>query len=196
MASNKYTQQTPLAGSTVRAVIAERCYIAPNNTAYADPGAKLDGADPAAPWADLGIVAGSKVALTYNKTTSYIETGIEKIRRGAYIMGKTAQAVFTLEQFDMGVLEQITGLTATALGGAIGKKIHIGQEDLVEKSLLFVGTNKVDDKEYQTYCKSGAVTFNIEDSNDSRVLKVTADLFAFTPSGETKDAFFTMFILD
>lgn len=176
-------------------MLAQRVYIAPADQAYADPTAKLDGADPAAPWVDLGIVEGSKVNLTYSKETNYIETGIEKIRRGAYITGKTAQMTFDLSQFDSGVLEEISGLTADAVG-AIGKKFHIGQEDLVQRALLVVGTNKIDGKEHQYYCKKGALTWSIEEADDARILRVVADLFAFTPGGETVDAFMTVFILD
>jgi hypothetical protein len=194
MASNKYTQQPPISGASIRSVIAERCYVAAVNTAYADPGAKLDGADPAG-WTDLGIVANSKVQMTYNKDIKYIETGIDKVTRGAYTMGKTAEAQFTLEQFDLDTLELITGLTADAVGG-IGGKLHIGQDDIIEKALLFVGTNKVDGKEYHTYCKKASLVYSFQDQDDARVLQVTARLYAFTPSGETVDAFFTMYVLD
>lgn len=195
MASNKYTQQTPKSGSSIKVVLAQRVYVAPADTAYSDPGAKLDGADPAAPWVDLGIVEGSKVNMTYTKETNYIETGIEKIRRGAYITGKTCQLQFDLSQFDMDVLEEISGLTPDAVG-AIGSKIHLGQEDFVEKALLIVGTNKIDGREHQYYCKKGSLVWSIEEADDARILRVTADLYAFTPSGETIDAFVTMYVLD
>jgi len=195
MASNKYTQQTPLTGSSIKVVLAQRVYIAPADTAYAAPTAKLDGDDPDAPWVDLGVVDGSKVNMAYTKETNYVETGIEKVRRGAYITGKTCQLTFDLTQFDADVFEQISGLSPTAVG-VIGNVFHLGQEDLVQSALLIIGTNKVDGKEHQYYCKKGAIVWSIEDSNDARILKVTADLFAFTPSGETVDAFASVYILD
>jgi hypothetical protein len=193
MPSNKWTQQTPKANNSIRLVLAQRVFIAPTPQVYADP-TKLNGADPAAPWVDLGIVAGSKVNMTYNKEVKYIETGIEKVRRGAYITGKTATATFDLEQFDMGVLESISGLTKTTITG--GAKIHIGQEDLVEKALLFVGTNKIDGKEHHYFTNKGSIVWTIEEQEDSRILRVTADLYSFLPSGETLDAYFSMYVLD
>lgn len=195
MPSNKYTQQTPKAGSSIKVVLAQRVYLAPVNTAYSDPSAKLDGADPAAPWVDLGIVEGSKVTMNYTKETNYVETGIEKIRRGAYITGKQCQMTFDLSQFDKAALESLTGLTADVVG-SIGSKIHLGQEDLVEGALLIIGTNKVDGKEHQYYCKKAALVFQVDEANDARIMKVTADLYAFTPAGETVDAFVTMYVLD
>jgi hypothetical protein len=178
-------------------------YIHAADTAYTAPTAKLNGADPAGGWQDLGIVAGSKVNMSYTKETNYIETGIEKVRRGAYITGKTCQLTFDLEQFDMGVIEQISGLSSDVVedgsSNPIGKAIHIGQEDLVEKALLIIGTNKIDGKEHQYYCKKAALVWAVEEQEDSRILRVTADLYAFTPSqpvAETVDAFVTMYILD
>lgn len=197
MASDKWTQQTPLTGQTIKAVLAERVYCAPADTVYADPSAKLAGADPASPWQDLGIVQNSKVQISYTKEVKLIKTGIDQIVRGAYLTGKTAQAVFTLEQFDSTVLQAVSGLTADVVGSpSIGTKLHIGQEDIVYLSLLFTGTNKIDAMEFQTYSKKAAVSFAFEDSDDARVCKVTADLQAFTPANETVDALFTMYILE
>lgn len=197
MASNKFTTQTPLANNSVKSVIAERVYLHDTTgVAYADPTAKVNGIDTAlisGGWKDLGIVAGSKVTLNYTKETRYIETGIERVRRGAYVTQKTAQATFTLEQFDMDVISRVTGLTPTTF--AAGKKVHIGQDDLVQKALLFVGTNKVDGKEIHTYCSKAALTMQLQEQDDARVIAVTADLFAFDP-GDGIDAFFTLFILN
>lgn len=191
MASNKYTQQPPIANNSTRMVLAERVYIKsyPDSTSVYAVGAgqaKLSGGDPSG-FTDLGIVAGSKVTLTYNKETRYIETGIERIRRGAYITQKTAQATFTLEQFDVTVIEAISAQTGSAVTG--GKKLIFGPDDLIEKALVFVGTNKVDGKEVHTYCPWVALSFQVQDQDDSRVMGVTADMFA-NPSGE----FFHMYI--
>ena len=193
--SNKWTKQPPIAGASTKVVLAERVYIAPADTAYADPGAKLNGAEPAAPWTDLGIVMNSRVNLTYTKDIRYVETGIERVRRGAYSLGKTAETSFTLEQYDIEQLELVTDLTAGAVGG-IGEKLHIGQDDIVDKALLFLGINKVDGKEHHIYCKKGTISFNVAQEDDFRVLQVTASLYPFVPSGETEEAYFTWYVLD
>ena len=193
--SNKYTKQPPLAGSSTKVVLAERVYIADADTVYADPAARLDGDDPAAPWEDLGIVMNSRVNLTYTKDIRYVETGIERVRRGAYSLGKTAEATFTLEQYDLGQLEQVTSLTRDNVGANSGK-LHIGQDDIVDKALLFVGVNKIDNKEHHIYCKKGTISFNVAQEDDFRVLQVTASLYPFVPAGETDEAYFTWYVLD
>lgn len=199
MASNTWTQGSPLAANSTKVVLAQRVFIAAADQAYTDPTAKLNGTGPTGSpaWVDLGIVAGSKVTLSYNKETKYVETGLEKVRRGAYITGKNANLVFSLEQFDTDVLEAISGLTATALAGSpsVGNKMYIGQEAVVEKALLILGTNVIDAKEHQMYCKKAQLVFNIEEQDDARVLKVTAELSAFSP-GSGADCFFTYYILD
>lgn len=199
MASNKNTMQTPLVGSSIKAVLAERVYVNTALTAYTAPTAKLNGVDPSGSpaWTDLGVVEGSKATLAYNKEVKYVETGIEKVRRGAYLVGKTAQLTFTLGQYDSAVLAALTGLTAAVLGSpAIGKTLHMGQDDIVEKALLIIGTNKVDNKEHHIYCSKAALSFAIGEQDDARVLNVTADLYAFTPQGQTIDALFTLYIID
>jgi hypothetical protein len=200
MPSNKYTQQTPLEDSSIRTVLAERVYIADADTDYTDPTAALAGDDPGGDWDDLGIVAGSKATLTYNKETKFIETGIDKVRRGAYLTGKNAQIAFTLEQFDMAVLELVTGLSATSFGSpVVGSKIFLGQEDVVEKALLIIGTNKVDGKEHQIYCKKAAVVFQVAEQDDARVMNVTADLYSFLPTTspvQTVEALMVLYILE
>lgn len=193
MASNKYTQGTPIAGQMTRLVLAERAYIKtyPDTSSvyYNGSGeAKLSGSDPAG-FTDLGIVAGSKVTLAYTKETRYVETGIERIRRGAYITQKTAQATFSLEQFDVTVLEAISAQTGTAKTG--GKMLKFGSDDVIEKALVFVGTNKVDGHEVHTYCSWAALTFQFQEADDARVIAVTADLFA-----DANGNFMHMYIFD
>lgn len=195
MPSNKWTQGSPLTTASTRTVLAERAYAATSATAYADPSAKLAGTDPAAAWKDLGIVKDSKVSLNYTKDVKPVETGIEKVRRGSYTLQKKCMATWTLEQYDMATLALVNGLTATAVG-SIGKKMYVGQDDIVEKALLFLGTNKVDSKEFQTYVSKAALNWSIEDADDSRVIKVEADFYSFLPGGETVEAFFTMYVLD
>jgi hypothetical protein len=163
-------------------------YVAPVGTSYPDP-TKLNGTDPAAPWVDLGIVMNSQVQLAYTKETKYVETGIEKVRRGAYITQKTANAQFTLEQYDMGVLEAISGIASTSITG--GKKMTVGLDDLVEKMMLFVGTNKFDGKEYHHLAKRGVITWNAQQNDDYRVIQVSAELYL-----DDTDGFFKLFVLD
>jgi hypothetical protein len=194
MPSNKYTKQPPLAGASTKVVLAERVYIAAADTAYTDPVARLDGGDPAG-FSDLGIIANSRVNLSYTKDIRYVETGIEKVRRGSYSLGKTAEVTFTLEQYDIEQIELITGLTADAVG-AIGEKLHIGQDDIIERALVFVGVNKVDNKEHHIYCKKGTMSFALAQEDDFRVINVTASLYSFVPSGETEEAFYTWYVLD
>jgi hypothetical protein len=200
--SNKYTKQTPLAGASTKVVLAERVYIAPADTIYADPTARLDGADPGSPWEDLGIVGNSRVNLTYTKDIRYVETGIERVRRGAYSLGKTAEVQFTLEQYDLVQMELITGLSKQSVGSAgsppvaLGSKLHIGQDDIVERALLFVGTNKVDGKEHHMYCKRGTISFDVGQEEDFRVINVTSSLYPFVAEDETEEGFFTWYVLE
>lgn len=195
MPSNKWTQGSPLSGASTRAVLAERAYLAPVATAYADPSAKLAGADPASPWADLGIVKDSKVVLTYTKDVKPVETGIEKVRRGSYTLQKKCMASFVLEQYDMATFALVNGLSATTVG-SIGSKMYIGQDDIVEKALLFLGTNKIDGKEFQHYTSKAALAWSIAEDGDFRTLKVDADFYSFLPVGETVECFFTMIVLN
>lgn len=194
MPTNKYTQQPPLTGASTRTVLAERVYYANANTAYADPGAKLAGADPAG-FSDMGIVMNSRVTLTYTKEVKPVNTGLEQVRRGSYSMAKACKAEFTLEQFDVDLISILSGLPITAVG-AIGGKLHLGQDDVVEKALLFVGTNKVDGKEFQHYSKKCSLNWSIDQQDDSRMLKVEADMYSFLPAGETVEAYITVYVLD
>lgn len=197
--TNNYTLQPPKTGASTKAVMAERCFIAPANTPYngdnSDPTARYDGSLSPTGFTDLGIVMGSQVQFSYQKELRYIETGIEKVRRGAYTLGKTAQCSFTLEQYDIDTIALLTGQTIASVG-AIGGKMQIGQDDVVERALLFIGTNKIDGKEHHLYCKKGVISWNIEQNDDSRVIKVTADLYPFLASGETVEGYATLYVLD
>lgn len=195
MPSNKFTQGTPIAGSSIRFVPAERAYVAPANTIYADPVAKSNGTDPGAPWVDLGIVKDSKVTVTYTKTVKDVSTGIEKVRRGSYTTDKKATAMFVLEQFDMANLSVLSGLSQEVVG-AIGNKIQLGQDDLVEKALLFIGTNKVDGKEIQHYTKKASLNWSVQEDAEARMLKVDADFYSFLAAGETIEGYLTLYILN
>lgn len=194
LTSNKYTQQPPKSGASTKTVLAERVYFAAADTAYADPTARLDGGDPAG-WSDLGIIADSRVNLTYNKEIKYVETGIEKVARGAYSLSKSVMAEFTLDQYDIDTIADVAGLSITAVG-VIGGKLQVGTDDVVEKALLFIGVNKVDGKEHHIYSKKASLTWAADQQDDARVIKVTARLYAFIPSGGSVDTLFTLYVLD
>lgn len=193
--SNKLTKQPPISGASTAVVLAERVYIAAADTAYATPAARLDGADPGGSWVDLGVVKDSRVNLAYTKEIRYVETGIERVRRGSYSVSKNAETTFMLEQYDLDVVSLLTGLSIDAVGG-IGGVLHIGQDDVVEKALLFIGINKVDGKEHHIYCKKGTVAFQVQQEDDRRILSVSASLYPFVPSGETEEAFYSWYVLD
>ncbi len=193
--SNKLTKQPPISGASTAAVMAERVYIAAADTAYATPAARLEGADPGGSWTDLGVVKDSRVNLSYNKEIRYVETGIERVRRGSYSVSKNAETNFMLEQYDLDTIALLTGLSIDAVGG-IGGVLHIGQDDVVEKALLFIGINKVDGKEHHIYCKKGTVSFQIQQEDDRRIVSASASLYPFVPSGETEEAFFSWYVLD
>ena len=143
----------------------------------------------------MGIVKDSRVDLTYNKEVKPIETGIEKILRGSFTMAKSCMASWTLEQYDIDTMSILSGLSITAVG-AIGGKLNLGTDDIVEKALLFTGTNKVDGKEHQMYSKRASIAWSIETSDDSRVIKVDARMYSFLASGETVEGFVTVYVLD
>src|ERR1044072_7051114 len=184
--SNKLTKQPPVSGASTAAVMAERVYIAAADTAYAAPAARLDGTDPVG-WTDLGVVKDSRVNMSYTKEIRYVETGIERVRRGSYSGSKNAETNFMLEQYDLDTISLLTGLSIDAVGG-IGGGLHIGQDDVVEKALLFIGINKVDGKEHDIYCKKGTLAFQIQQEDDRRIVSATASLYPFVPSGETEEA--------
>jgi hypothetical protein len=124
-----------------------------------------------------------------------VNTGIEQVRRGSYSMAKSCKADFTLEQYDVDTMSILSGLSITAVGG-IGGKLHLGQDDVVEKSLLFYGVNKVDGKEFIHYSKKASLNWSIDMTNDARVMKVSADMYMFTPGGETVDAYVSVYVID
>lgn len=176
--SNKFTKQTPIAGAPAAVVIAERVYLAPADTIYATPTSALDGSDPGAPWVDLGTIDGSKVTLALTKNVQYIETGIEKVKRGSYVNGKDAQISFGMTQYHPDVIASISGVSSVNPSGGI-KKIQLGQEGVVERAVLFVGTNVADGSEFQHYSKKAGLIFTVEENGDQRQMKVTGTCFPF-----------------
>lgn len=176
--SNKNTKQTPLSGAPAAVIVAERVYIAPANTVYATPSAKLDGTDPGAPWDDLGVIADSKVSLALTKNIQYIETGLEKIKRGSYVAGKDCQISFGMQQYHPDILAKVSGVSSVVIAST-GAKTQLGQEGIVERALLFIGTNPSDGSEFQHYSKRSGLAFSVEDNGAQRQIKVTGTCYPF-----------------
>jgi hypothetical protein len=133
------------------------------------------------------------VKVTYTKDRKEVRTGMDEVLRATYSGKKTAGFEFTLSQFDDVVLAALSGVTASTIQSGSAVSFGIGSEDIVQKALLMVLQNKLDGKEIQFYAPSSYLTFQIEDSGDSTVIKATADLpaFAWTGSGGT-EAFFVL----
>ena len=74
--------------------------------------------------------------------------GLGEVLRAVYLKGKAATVKFTLEQSDKDVVGLGSGLTPVAVG-AVGHKIYVGQEGVIERAIVFVGTNKLDGKELE-----------------------------------------------
>lgn len=194
---NKNTTQTPLTtlgrtgSQTTRFIPAPRIYVkAPDPTNPAPVQANFvvsNGATPAG-WTDLGIVSkGAKVV--YDKKEKDILTGIDNYFRAAYVEQKTAKVEFDLEQFDDLNLELLTGYTGSVITSGSIINYQVGEEDLVQKAILVVFQNKLDQKEFQFYNPNAFINFVFKEGAEGMVLSVTAMLPSFTPQGETKESF-------
>lgn len=135
-------------------------------------------------WTDLGIVDGM-AKLGYNKKTKEIKTGIDNVLRAAYVNDKTATLEFNLSQVDDTVLQAISGLTASLITSGSVYAFHMGQEDLVQMSLLLVVQSKLDGKELQFYNPNVYMNFEFVEASDMMQLKCTALLPFFSVSGQT-----------
>jgi hypothetical protein len=192
---NRNTTQTPnaLQGNTgvqvIRFIPACRVYVkSPDSTTAAPVQAyytKSNGSTPTG-WTDLGIMNGPG-AITYTKNKKKVQTGIDKITRAVYIEEKGAVIDIDLDQFDDTVLTQLTGLTPSIITAGSITNLQIGQEDVVQKALLFVCQNKLDGKEIQWYHPSAQIAFTIEYSDDAMRVKMSSELIAFTASGQSID---------
>jgi hypothetical protein len=194
---NKNTTQTPMtvAGRTgtqlTRFIPAPRIYVkAPDPISPAPVQANfvVSNGTTIAGWTDLGIVSkGAKVV--YDKKQKDILTGIDNYFRAAYVEQKTAKIEFDLEQFDDSNIELLTGYTGSVITSGSIVNYQIGEEDLVQKAILVVFQNKLDQKEFQFYNPNAYLNFVFKESTEGMVLSVTAMLPSFTPQGETKEAF-------
>jgi hypothetical protein len=197
IAINKNTRQNPMAeaGRTGTQVIkfipAPRVYIKATESQTAAPVQThftvSDGTTPSG-WTDLGIVAGM-AKITYDKKIREIRTGLDDILRQTYVESRTAKLEFSLQQFDDVVIEQMTGYTGSVIQSGSIVNYQIGQEDVIQKAIMLVAQNKLDKKEFQFYNPNALMSFSFEEENDGLVLKVMADLPAYTAQGESQESF-------
>lgn len=198
IAINRNTTQSPMAGGgksgsqVVKFIPAPRVYMKAADTPLsAVPVQKYytasNGSTPTG-WTDLGIVQGM-AKVTYTKKTAEVRTGMDESLRAAYVDNKAAQIEFNLSQFDDVNLELLTGYTGSIITSGSVINYQIGEEDVVQKALLLVVQNKLDKKEIQFYNPAAYVNFNIDEVDNGLMFKVTADLPAFTPQGETAESF-------
>ena len=148
---------------------------------------KSNGSTPAG-WTDLGIVSGM-AKITYDKKVVEVRTGMDDYLRASYVGSKEAKIEFVLDQFDDLNLELLTGYTGSVISSGSIVNYQVGEEDLVQKAILVVAQNKLDQKEIQFYNPAAFVNFVFEESNTGLALKVTANLPSFTPQGETNESF-------
>lgn len=100
-------------------------------------------------WSDLGIVNGN-AKVTYDKKVKEIKTGMDDVLRAAYVDSKEAKLEFSLSQYDDVVLEQVSGLSASVITNGSVINYLVGQEDLIQRAILLVSINKLDQKEIQS----------------------------------------------
>jgi len=185
--SNLNTQQTPistgLSGTQiVRLIPGARVYIKTTDATAAPVTAKSNGVKPTG-WTDLGIVDGN-AKVTYTKETKEVRTGIDNVLRYVYTDKKTGNFQFNLSQVDDVVIQQLTGISPSALGGSI-QQFTIGGEEVVTAALLLVLQNKLDGKELQFYHPGAFITFSFQDNADQMQVQGQGDLPLFTYGSNT-----------
>ena len=181
--ANLNTKQTPItAGSTGTQVIkfiqAPRVYVKAIDVTATPVVVKSNGSLPSG-WTDLGIVNGN-ATVTYDKEIKEIRTGIDQILRASYIQSRTSRIEASLSQVDDTMLAAVTGLTLSTISAGSIYQLAIGKEDIVQKALLLVVQNKLDGKEIQFYSPNADITFSYEESGEELLVKLAADLKAFT----------------
>jgi hypothetical protein len=194
---NKNTTQTPLtaAGRTgsqvVRLIPAPRIYVKAVDSTTAAPVQTYytvsNGTTPTG-WTDLGIVSGNAKVI-YDKKTAMVKTGIDDYMRSAYVQSKEARIEFDLSQFDDSNIELLTGFTGSVITSGSIVNYQVGQEDLVQKAILVIFQNKLDQKEFQFYNPNAYLNFVFAEGNEGMVLRVTGLLPSFTASGQTAESF-------
>jgi hypothetical protein len=192
IASDIRTMGDPLTGSSTKLIPATRVYIKTAiTTPFTEPASgRITATTGPAGWTDLGGILNSKVMITYNKDLKEIRTGLDQILRVSYVSNKTATASFALENYDVAALAAITGQTALLVysgtpSAYVGQKLFIGKEDVVSKAIMFLCTNKIDNKEHRFFNPSADLSFTFEEDGDSVVIRVTASLNGFVPADDT-----------
>jgi hypothetical protein len=182
--SNRNTQQTPITtlgltgAQLIKMVPASRFYIKSVDVPAAVPIVKSNGTTLTG-WTDLGIIDGA-AKTTYQKDTTRVEVGIEKILEGIYTTKKAATIEVNLQQFDDTVLAAISGLTPSTITTGSIVSFPIGSEFVVQKAILLVSQNVLDGKEMQFYNPQAFLSFNIDTSGDMMSVKATIDLPLFS----------------
>jgi hypothetical protein len=194
---NRNTTQTPMTAvgrttpQVIRLIPAPRIYVKTADSTTAAPVQNYytvsNGSTPAG-WTDLGIVSGN-AKVTYNKKVNQVKTGIDEYLRAAYVGSKEAMIEFDLAQFDDVNIELLTGFTGSVITSGSIVNYQVGQEDLVQKAILCVFQNKLDQKEFQFYNPNAYINFVYAEGNDGMVLRVTALLPSFTATGQTAETF-------
>lgn len=205
IASNRQTQQTAIAGQSVKCILAGRAFIKATDAAATFPGIQKLGDGTPSGWTDLGAVMRSKVTMDYAKEYNEVRSGLDGVYQVSYVTTKSCTWSFALDQFDSTVLAELLGATKSqgfvTSGSAQGYKLWVGKEDTVVKQLFMLGTNKIDSKEHQYWAPEADLRFAWEEDGDAVVIRVTANLrgktFADDGAGETtKLSFYEVLIWD
>lgn len=194
---NRNTTQSPMAAAgrtapqVIRLIPAPRIYVKTVDSTTAAPVQNYytvsNGATPVG-WTDLGIVDGN-AKVTYNKKVNQVKTGIDEYMRAAYVGSKEATIEFDLTQFDDVNIELLTGFTGSVITSGSIVNYQVGQEDLIQKAILIVMQNKLDQKEFQFYNPNAYINFVYAEGNSGMVLRCTALLPSFTAQGQSNESF-------
>lgn len=199
---NNFTSQKPLTilGNTGNQVLnlipASRVFLKDPDSVNAAPVAtyaaysfKTNGVTPVG-WSDAGIMD-APGKLTYTKNAKKVQTGIDKVTRAVYADSKDATLQFNLEQVDDYLLSEL-GFTGSVATAGSSMNFMVGQEDIVQKALLCVYVNKLDGKEFHVYHPSAAINCTFEMASEKMVVKVDADLTAFTVAGQNVESLYAL----
>lgn len=186
LTNNLNTTQTPIAsGKTgtqvIKFIAAPRVYTKAVDATPTPITVKSNGTLPSG-YTDMGIVNGN-ARIAYDKEIEEIRTGLDQVLRQQYIRQKTASIEFVLSQWDDVVMEAVMGVTASQISAGSTYQFRIGSEDIVERALLLVVQNKLDQKEWQLYNPNAQMSFVYEEDGEAVVVRVRANLPAFTFGG-------------
>lgn len=180
---NKNTNQQPITtGLTgtqmIKFIDAPRVYIKAKDSTATPITVKSNGTTPGS-YTDLGVVEG-KARVTYEKELNQIRTGIDNTLRGSYVKQRTGGLECVLTQFDDVVMKEVSGVTPSTITSGSIVQFAIGSEDVIERAIILVVQNKLDGKEWQFYHPAAQLSFTFEESGDFTVVRLKADLPAFT----------------